>query len=182
MKKWKMGAALLTLVFSLGMSPMVFAQAKSFKVLDMVQTEERVEARVAPEEQAEVGKIYEPGDTMLIVEGGNEQWYAVAYQGDMYFVKKEEAKATKAPVITVEDTETKTTKEVVFDETFKEELDAQMEVERHESKAFVEQHVRYQEETSQKRMWGAIIGILVAAILGVSIYSYVSVKKNKDEE
>ena len=182
MKKWKMGAALLTLVFSLGMSPMVFAQAKSFKVLDMVQTEERMEARVAPEEQAEVGKVYEPGDTLLIVEGGNEQWYAVAYQGEMYFVKKEEAKAIKAPVITIEDTETKTTKEVVYDETFKEELDTQMEVERYESKAFVEQHVRYQEETSQKRMWGAIIGVLVAAIFGVSIYSYVSGKKNKDEE
>ena len=97
MKKWKMGAALLTLVFSLGMSPMVFAQAKSFKVLDMVQTEERVEARVAPEEQAEVGKIYEPGDTMLIVEGGNEQWYAVAYQGAAEPAAPAEAAAPVAP-------------------------------------------------------------------------------------
>lgn len=182
MKKWKMGAALLALVFSLGMSPIVFAQAKSFKVLDMVQTEEKVEARVAPEEQAEIGKVYEPGDTLLIVEGGNEQWYAVAYQGEMYYVKKEESKAVKAPVITVEDEENNTTKEVVFDETFKEELDAQMEVEEHESKALVEQHVRYQEETSQKRMWGAIIGVLVAAVFGVSIYSYVSGKKKNDEK
>ena len=181
MKKFRMGAALLAMVVSLGMTQVVFAQAKSFQVLEMVQTEEKVEAKVEPQDSAQVGKVYEPGDIMLIVEGGNEQWHAVAYQGNMYYVKKEESKATKAPVIVVEDAENNTTTEIVLDEKFKEELDAEMEVERHESKAQIEEYGRHQKETNQKRIWGAIIGVLVVAILGVSVYSYVSGKKKEDK-
>ena len=94
-------------------------------------------------------------------------------------MKKAETVNLKTPVITVEDLENDTTKEVVMDDAFKEELKAEMEVGVHEGKAYVESYTRYQEETNQKRIWGAIIGVLIAAIFGVSIYSYVSAQKEE---
>lgn len=180
MRKFRIVAAFVALMFSLGVAPVVAVQARSLTILEMLQTEERVETRVEPSENAEIGKVYEAGEVLLIVEGGNEQWHAVAYQGNVYYVKKAETVNLKAPVITVEDSESDTTKEVVMDDAFKEELKAEMEVGVHEGKAYVESYTRYQEETNQKRIWGAIIGVLIAAILGVSIYSYVS--GNKDDK
>lgn len=177
MKKFRIGAVLAAVILSLGMAPAVLAQARSLTVLEMMQTEKRVEAKVEPKDNAEVGKIYEAGEVLLIVEGGNKEWDAVAYQGNVYYIKKTEITEVKVPVVTVEDTEANTIKEVVFDEKFKEELNAEIEVEVHEGKAFVESYTRYQEETRQKRIWGAIIGVLIAAIFGVSIYSYISVQK-----
>lgn len=182
MRKFRIIVAFVALMFSLGVAPVVAAQARSLTILEMLQTEERVETRVEPSENAEVGKVYEAGDILLIVEGGNEQWHAVAYQGNIYYVKKEETVNLKTPVIQVEDVENNATKEVVLDEHFKEELNAEMEVGVHEGKAYIESFTRYQEETKQKRIWGAIIGVLVVAIFGVSIYSYVFEKKNSKEK
>lgn len=182
MKKFRIGAVFFAFIVSLCMTPVVFAQAGSLTVLEMRQVEERIETKVEPMENAEIGKVYEAGEILLIVEGGNDQWQAVAYQGNIYYVKKEEIVNLKAPIMTVEDTENNTTKEVILDETFKEELRAEMEVGAYEGKAYMESYARYQEETNQKRIWGAIIGGLVAAILGVSIYSYVSGKKEKDQK
>ena len=179
MRKFRIVAAFVALMFSLGVAPVVAVQARSLTILEMLQTEERVETRVEPSENAEIGKVYEAGEVLLIVEGGNEQWHAVAYQGDVYYVKKAETVNLKTPVITVEDSESDTTKEVVMDDAFKEELKAEMEVGVHEGKAYVESYTRYQEETKQKRIWGAIIGVLIAAIFGVSIYSYVSAQKEE---
>ena len=178
MRKFRIVAAFVALMFSLGVAPVVAVQARSLTILEMLQTEERVETRVEPSENAEIGKVYEAGEVLLIVEGGNEQWHAVAYQGNVYYVKKAETVNLKAPVITVEDSESDTTKEVVMDDAFKEELKAEMEVSTHESKAYIESYTRYQEEKNQKRIWGAIIGVLIAAIFGVSVYSYVSGKKD----
>ena len=179
MRKFRIVAAFVALMFSLGVAPVVAVQARSLTILEMLQTEERVETRVEPSENAEIGKVYEVGEVLLIVEGGNEQWYAVAYQGNVYYVKKAETVNLKTPVITVEDSESDTTKEVVMDDAFKEELKAEMEVGVHEGKAYVESYTRYQEETNQKRIWGAIIGVLIAAIFGVSIYSYFSAQKEE---
>lgn len=179
MRKFRIVVAFVALMFSLGVAPVVAVQARSLTILEMLQTEERVETRVEPSENAEIGKVYEAGEVLLIVEGGNEQWHAVAYQGNVYYVKKAETVNLKTPVITVEDLENDTTKEVVMDDAFKEELKAEMEVGVHEGKAYVESYTRYQEETNQKRIWGAIIGVLIAAILGVSIYSYFSAQKEE---
>lgn len=190
MKKFRFGAVLLGIIICLGIAPSVLAQARSFEILEILQTEKRVESRVEPKENAQVGKVYEPGELLLIVEGGNDNWKAVAYQGNIYYVKKADAVEAKAPAMNVEievenqadgKVET-TTKEFVFDEGFKEELKAEMEVAAHESKAYVESYTRHQEETNQKRVWGAIIGVLIAAIFGVSIYSYVSGKKEEDKK
>lgn len=181
MKKIRIGAVFVALILMLGMMPAVAAQARSLTILEMLQAEERIETRVEPSENAEIGKVYEAGEVLLIVEGGNEQWYAVAYQGNIYYAKKEEAVNVKAPTVAVEEAESENVKEVVMDDNFKEELKAEMEVGAHENKAYVESFVRYQEETNQKRIWGAIIGILVAAIFGVSIYSYVSGKKEENQ-
>ena len=182
MKRFKIIVAFLGLILSLGMAPAVLAQARSLNIVEMLQAEETIETRVEPRDDAEVGKVYEAGEVLLIVEGGNDDWRAVAYRGNVYYVKKVETVNLKAPIITVEDTETGTTKEVVMDDTFKEELKAELEVGAHEGKAYVESYSRYQEETKQKRMWGAIIGVLVAAIFGVSIYAHISAKKDKKEE
>lgn len=188
MKKFKIVSVLIAVFVSLGMAPTILAQARSFEILEILQTEKRVESRVEPKDNAQVGKVYEPGELLLIVEGGNDNWKAVAYQGNVYYVKKTDAAEAKAPAMNVEievenQAEGKvenTTKEIVFDEGFKEELKAEMEIATHESKAYVESYTRHQEETGQKRIWGAIIGILVAAIFGVSIYSYVSGKKEEE--
>ena len=152
MRKFRIVAAFVALMFSLGVAPVVAVQARSLTILEMLQTEERVETRVEPSENAEIGKVYEVGEVLLIVEGGNEQWYAVAYQGNVYYVKKAETVNLTTPVITVEDSESDTTKEVVMDDAFKEELKAEMEVGVHEGKAYVESYTRYQEETNQKRI------------------------------
>lgn len=190
MKKCKIVAVLVAVFVSLGISPNILAQARSFEILEILQTEKRVESRVEPKDNAQVGKVYEPGELLLIVEGGNDNWKAVAYQGNVYYVKKTDAAEAKSPAMNVEiEVENQadgkvenTTKEIVFDEGFKEELKAEMEIATHESKAYVESYTRHQEETGQKRIWGAIIGILVAAIFGVSIYSYVSGKTEKDKK
>lgn len=182
MKKIRLGAAFFAFIFSLCIAPVVFAQAGSLTVLEMRQAEGRLETKMEPMENAEAGKVYEAGEILLIVEGGNDQWHAVAYQGNIYYVQKEKTVNLKAPVIQVEDTEENMTKDVVMDDNFKEELRAEMEVEIYEGKAYVESYARYQKETNQKRIWGAIIGVLIAAIFGVSIYSYISGKKERNQK
>lgn len=182
MKKFRIGAILLAFAICLGMAPAVMAQARSLEILEMVQTEKRVESRVEPSDDAKMGHVYEAGDYLLIVEGGNASWHAVAYQGEVYYVKKANAVEVKAPVAEVEDEEDGTTKEVVMDEAFKEELNEEMEVEKHENKVFVEEYERYKEESKQKKIWGAIIAVLIAAVLGISIYSNVSGKKEREKK
>ena len=182
MKKFRIGAMLLAFAICIGMAPTMMVQARSLEILDMVQTEKRVESKVEPSDDAKVGHVYEAGDYLLIVEGGNAAWHAVAYQGEVYYVKKANAVETKAPVVEVEKEEDGTTEEVVIDEAFKEELEEEIEIEKHESKAFVEEYERYKEESKQKKIWGAIIAILIAAVFGVSIYSHVSGKKESKKK
>lgn len=181
MKKFRIGTLLMALMICLWMAPSVMAQAGSLEILDMVQTEKRIESKVEPSDSAKAGHVYEAGDYLLIVEGGNAAWHAVAYQGEIYYVKKAEAVQSKAPVIETED-EDGNKKEVTMDEEFKEDLDAEMEVEKQEGKVFVEEYEKYLKETKQKRTWGIIIAILIAAIFGVSIYKHVSTKKTSENE
>ena len=182
MKKFRIGTLLVALMICLGMAPAVMAQARSLEILEMKQTEKRIESKVEPSDSAAVGHVYEAGDYLLIVEGGNAAWHAVAYQGEVYYVKKSNAVEVKAPVTEVEvEEEGKTvTKEVVMDEKFQEDLKEEMEIEEHESKVFVEEYERYKEESKQKKIWGAIIVVLVAAVFGVSIYSRISGNKEAD--
>lgn len=183
MRKFRIGAWLLAFVICLGMAPTVMAQARSLEILDMKQTEKRIESKVEPSDNAKAGHVYEPGDYLLIVEGGNAAWYAVAYQGEVYYVKKANASDVKAPVMEVEitDVEDGTTKEVVMDEKFQEELEAEMEIETHESKVFVEEFERYREESRQKKIWGSIIAVLILAVFGVTIYSHISGNKEMEK-
>ena len=181
MKKFRIGAVLVALMICLGMAPSVMVQARSLEILDMVQTKERVESRVEPSDSAKVGHVYEAGDYLLVVEGGNAAWHAVAYQGEVYYVKKAEAVKTNAPVAEVVDEEGKT-KKVPMDEKFKDDLNEEMELEKQESKVFVEEYEKYLTETKQKRTWGIIIAVLIAAIFGVSIYSRTSEKKENEKK
>lgn len=168
MGKRKILTALFVIIMCFGMVQPAMAQEKNLEILEMLTAEVRIEARKEPSDTAAVGKVYEAGDVLLIVEGGNKEWEAVAYQGNVYYIKKSEA-VTRVPTVTVEEDEEK--KEKRMDENYQEELAAQMETERHESKVFVEEYNRYLEERKQKRIWGAIIVVLMAAIFGVSLYS-----------
>lgn len=181
MKKFKIGTVLVALMICLGMAPSVMAQAESLEILDMVQTEKRIESKVEPSDSAKVGHVYEAGDYLLIVEGGNAAWHAVAYQGEVYYVKKAEAVKTNAPVVETVDEEGNT-KEVPMDGKFKDDLNKEMEIEKQESKVFVEEYEKYLKETKQKRTWGIIIAVLIAAIFGVSIYTNISAKKKDEKE
>lgn len=174
MKKWKFGMFLAAMVFCLGLLPSMAVQAGSLTILEMLQTEKEVEAKAEPKDSAKTEKVYEAGETLLIVEGGTQDWYAVAYQGEVYYVKKSQMEGT-FPVAEIEEGDS--VKERVMDENFQEELEAELEVDKYESKTFVESYERYLSEVKQKRIWGIIIGILFAAVLGVSIYSHVSSKK-----
>ena len=78
MKKFRIGTMLLALMICLGMAPAVLAQARSLEILEMKQTEARIESKVEPSDSAAVGHVYEAGDYLLIVEGGNATWHAVA--------------------------------------------------------------------------------------------------------
>ena len=185
---------LLVMILSLGVIPTVLAQARNLTVLEMRQIQEKIEAKVEPKENAEVGKIYESGDILLIVEGGNEKWHAVAYKGNVYYVKKSETVNAKAPVIVVDEIKSEgeepgksvekdtIRKEVEMDETFMEELEAELEVGTHEGKAFIESYTAFQEETKQKKTWGLVIGGLMVAIFGVSIYARITLKKDEELE
>ena len=181
MKKFRIAILLVAFVFFLGMTPSVMAQARSLEILDMVQTEKRLESKVEPSDSAETGHIYEAGDYLLIVEGGNAAWHAVAYQGEIYYVKKSAAVEVKAPTVQVENEDGKM-EEVTMDEEFIDNLDAEMEVEKQESKVFVEEYEKYLKETKQKRTWGIIIAVLIVAIFGVSIYSHISAKNANDSD
>lgn len=176
MRKIRIGAIVFAFIMCLGMAQSVMAQGKNLEILEMLKTEERIEARKKPSDTAEVLKVYEPGDIILIVEGGNAEWDAVAYQGNVYYVKKSE-EVTTIPTARIEAEDTVTEKKM--DQTYQEELAAQMETQRHEGKVFVEEYERYQKERRQKRIWGAVIGVLMIGILGVSVYSHFSEKRTK---
>lgn len=181
MKKFRIGALLVAFMICLGLAPSVMAQARSLEILDMKQTKTRIESKVEPSDSAAAGHVYEAGDYLLIVEGGNAAWHAVAYQGEIYYVKKSGTVEVEAPTIQMEDEEGNTT-EVTMDEEFKDNLDAEMEVNKQESKVFVEDYEKYLKETKQKKIWGIIIAVLIAAIFGVSIYSHVSAKNVDNNE
>lgn len=181
MKKFRIGTLVVALMVCLGMAPSVMAQARSLEILEMVQTEKRIESKVEPSDSAEAGHVYEAGEYLLIVEGGNAAWHAVAYQGEVYYVKKANAVQVVAPVAEVEK-EDGTVEEVVMDEEFKDDLDEEMEIEKQQSKVFVEEYEKYLKESKQKKIWGAIIGVLIAAIFGVSIYSHISAKKAEEKK
>lgn len=138
----------------------VMAGEDSVTISKMVTANVDLEAKAEPKEGAETLFSYKAGDKILVVEEINSQWYSVAYQGEIGYVKQAD------------------TGELVQEEAIDVgALDKELDEHVVEGKIMVEEVERFREEARQTRIWGTIIVVLVAAILGAGIYSQIKAKK-----
>ena len=136
--------------------------AEPIQIQKLVVTQDGADAKEEPRTNAKTVMTYEPGTQIAVVEAVNADWYKVAYQGNIYYVKQSD---------TVEANQGYA----------QEELDQQFEQEKLESKILIEEIERQRSEARQTRIWVSVIGVLVVAILGVAIYSHFSAKKAEND-
>lgn len=136
------------------------AEQTSITILEVVEATTDIEAKEEPDDGSKTLTTFEQGASIAVVEEVDSVWYAIGYQGNIYYVKK----AQTVPIEQGYDTEA---------------LNREFEEEFIESKIFVEEVERQQNEAKNTRIWGIVIIVLVVAILGVGVYSHLSGKKNE---
>ena len=141
------------------------ADDSAITILKMVTTTEAVEAKVSPQDDAEVFQSFPQGQNLLVVEILEDKWYKIAYQNEYGYVKQ--AVTVENTVFVEEQTGVEEERQEISDETT----------------VLVEVLEEEQTDTKRTLIWGLIIGILVIAIMAVGVWGKIKEdRKNMEEE
>lgn len=165
MKKFSKKALVMlcmTILLGVGTALRVNAAAgDSITILKMVTAEVTTEAKREPDDAAETLTTFNAGSDILVVEEIDEEWYSIAYKGEIGYVRRENT---------------------VDKQTDVEAIDEELAEEEYKGQLLVKEVEKKNSETRQGKIWGAIIVVLVLAIFGVGIYSHLAAKKDGKKE
>ncbi len=126
----------------------------------LITADTDIEARSEPDEGAAVVLQISQGQSLLVVgESGN--WYQIFYQGQYAYVPKENVKVQDMDL---------------------EALEEEMSREAEEGAAFIESLEMHRSAARRTRIWGAVIIVLILAILVVGVVSAIKKKREPQEE
>lgn len=139
------------------------SEQDSFTILKMVKTIEAVDAKIAPEDTAEVFKSFEEGSDLLVVEETDSEWYGIVYQGEIAYVKQ-----------------ASTAENSLFGEE-QQVVEEEIAEVSEETTVLAETLEREQTDTKRTLIWGLIIAILIIGIMAVSVLGKIKEDKEKQE-
>ena len=126
---------------------------------------EKMDAKEAPQKDAEVIFSFEAGATIFVTGETESGWYSVFYQGQTGYIDVNEAKD-----------------KMQINEIDVSALDKEMEAEEALGKLIVEEAERYRAEAKRSKLWGTVIVLLIIGILAIGIISTVQAERAKRKE
>lgn len=118
-----------------------------------------MDARSGPDEGADVVFQVSQGQSLLAV-GEDGDWYRIFYQGQYAYIPKVSAQAQEMNL---------------------EALEEEMSREAEEGEAFIESLEMHRSAAKRTRIWGAVIILLILAILVVGVVSAIKKRKQPEE-